>query len=123
VWASYEIFAPIQKLEKNNQLPEALAALQVLRESKPPEDIKALTNLYSGLLNLRLEKFADAKVALTQSLQGPLRLDDFAHYHLGLVLAKLGDTGGAKRELEIVKSSAGKAFLYEARFQTGSVGN
>jgi Flp pilus assembly protein TadD len=73
----------------------ALRALE-----RVPDHITA--NLVLGMLRLKQERYAEARVPLERAVSGP-DTSAKAHYQLSLAYARLGDEEGARRQLEIYR--------------------
>lgn len=112
-----------QGLGRENKIDEAAALLKPKIASESDKDKRGLLRFSLALIYIQTGRDADAETEIKAALEDGLRIDDFAHFQLGILYRKAGRLSDARAAFTKAAANTATpgATVNEARFQLGEL--
>jgi soluble lytic murein transglycosylase len=111
-----------QSLAEQGQGDLAVSQLNELINQETVISKRALFRLSQALILFRLSRDAEAEQQFTQALKDGLRVEEVAHYHLGLLARKSGQIDEAQKYFSrVLEGRATRQTELEAKLQLGEI--
>lgn len=115
-------FRIVRSLASGQRTDEAIQVLKAKTESSSNPEERALAWFALGILHYDSGNNVESQRAMQEALHLKTRLEDFAHYYLGLSYRKTGNIPEAKRAFaKVIKHKPTSQRFTDAKFQLGEI--